>query len=46
MRVKAELEAERMLRTTIEADRDHWRHLAQKLAEPRPQKRWFWYGKK
>jgi len=42
VRVKAELEAEKTLRATIEADRDHWRELAQKLAETRPRKRWFW----
>jgi len=42
VRVKAELEAEKTLRATIEADRDHWRDLAQKLAEPRPRKWWFW----
>jgi len=42
VRVKAELEAEKTLRTTIEADRDHWRELAQKLAESRPRKWWFW----
>jgi len=42
VRVKAELEVERTLRATIEADRDHWRKLAQKLAEPRPRKWWFW----
>ena len=42
VRVKAELEAERALRATIETDRDHWRDLAHKLAEPRPRKWWFW----
>jgi len=42
VRVKAELEAEKTLRATIEADRDHWRELAQKLAELRPRKWWFW----
>ena len=42
MRMKAELEAEKTLRATIEADRDHWRELAQKLAETRPRKWWFW----
>lgn len=42
VRVTAELEAERKLRATIEADRDHWRKLAQKLAELRPRKWWFW----
>lgn len=42
VRVKAELEAEKTLRATIEADRDHWRELAQKLAESRPRKWWFW----
>jgi len=42
VRVKTELEAEKTLRATIEADRDHWRELAQKLAETRPRKRWFW----
>lgn len=42
VRVKAELEAERMLRATIETDRDHWRKIAQKLAEERSRKWWFW----
>lgn len=42
VRVKAELEAEKTLRATIEADRDHWRDLAQKLTEPRPRKWWLW----
>jgi len=42
VRVKAELEAERMLRATIEADRDHWRELAQKLIETRTRKWRFW----
>ncbi|MBS1020403.1 hypothetical protein JK205_15955 [Gluconobacter cerinus] len=42
VRVKAELEAEKTFRATIEADRDHWRDLAKKLAEPRPRKWWFW----
>lgn len=42
VRVKAELEAERTLRATIESDRDHWRELAQRLAESRPRKWWFW----
>jgi len=42
VRVKAELEVEKTLRATIEADRDHWRELAQKLAESRPRKWWFW----
>lgn len=42
VRLKAELEAEKTLRTTIEADRDHWRKLAQKLAESRARKWWFW----
>jgi len=42
VRVKAELEAEKALRTMAETDRDHWRDLAQKLAEPRPRKWWFW----
>jgi len=42
VRVKVELEAERTLRATIEADRDRWRELAQKLAESRPRKWWFW----
>mgnify|MGYP004716617195 CR=1 FL=1 len=42
IRVKAELEAEKMLRKTIETDRDHWRELAQKLVETRPRKWRFW----
>nr|WP_283091217.1 helix-turn-helix domain-containing protein [Gluconobacter kondonii] len=42
VRVKAELEAEKTLRATIEADRDQWRDLAQKLAIPQKRKRWFW----
>jgi len=42
-RMKTELEAEKTLRMTVETDRDHWRALAQKLAEPRP-RRW-WFGK-
>jgi len=42
VRVKAELEAEKTLRATIEADRDHWRDLAQKLASPRARRWWFW----
>lgn len=42
VRVKAELEAERTLRATIESDRDHWRELAQKLSESRPRKWRFW----
>lgn len=42
VRVKSELETERALRSTIEADRDHWRELAKKLAESRPRKWWFW----
>lgn len=42
IRVKAELEAEKTLRATIEADRDHWREIAQKLADVRPRKWWFW----
>lgn len=42
VRVKAELEAEKKLRATIEADRDHWRDLAQKLASPRARRWWFW----
>jgi len=42
VRMKAELEAEKTLRATVEADRDHWRELAQKLAESRPRKWWFW----
>lgn len=42
VRVKAELEAEKTLRATIEADRDHWRDLAQKLATSRTRKWWFW----
>lgn len=42
VRVKAELEAEKTLRETIEADRDHWRTIAQKLAETRSRKWWFW----
>jgi len=42
VRVKSALEAEKTLRASIEADRDHWRDLAQKLAEPRPRKWWFW----
>lgn len=41
-RVKAELEAEKTLRATIEIDRDHWRELAQALASSRPRKWWFW----
>jgi len=41
VRVTAELETERTLRAAIETDRDHWRDLAQKLAEPRPRKWWF-----
>lgn len=41
VRLKAELEAEKTLRATIEADRDHWREIAQKLAESRPRKWWF-----
>jgi len=41
-RVKAELEAEKTLRASIETDRDHWRELAQKLTEKRPRKWWFW----
>jgi len=42
VRLKAELEAEKTLRATVESDRDHWRDLAQKLAESRPRKWWFW----
>ena len=42
VRVKAELEAERARREAVESDRDHWREIAQKLAEPRPRKWWFW----
>ncbi|SAY46928.1 hypothetical protein KRIGEM_03493 [Komagataeibacter rhaeticus] len=42
VRVKAELAAEKTLRATIETDRDNWRELAQKLAESRPRKWWFW----
>lgn len=42
VRVKAELEAEKMLRAAIEADRDHWRDLAQNLATSRTRKWWFW----
>ncbi|KAA8420759.1 helix-turn-helix domain-containing protein [Acetobacter pomorum] len=42
VRVKAELEAEKMLRATVESDRDHWRKIAQKLAETRSRKWWFW----
>ncbi len=40
--VKAELEAEKILRATIESDRDHWRKIAQKLVETRARKWWFW----
>lgn len=40
VRMKAELEAERTLRATIEVDRDHWRNLAQKLTETSPRKWW------
>jgi len=40
--VKAELEAEKTLRAAIEADRDQWRSLAQKLVETRSRKWWFW----
>ena len=42
VRMQAELEAEKTFRATIEADRDHWRELAQKLAESRPRKWRFW----
>lgn len=42
VRVKAELEAERARREAVEADRDHWREIAQKLAEARPRKWFFW----
>lgn len=42
VRVKAELEGERARREAAESDRDHWREIAQKLAEPRPRKWWFW----
>lgn len=42
VRMRAELEAEKTLRAATEADRDHWRELAQKLAEPRRRKWWFW----
>lgn len=42
VRVKAELEAEKTLRSVIEADRDHWRNLARELAKPRLRKWWFW----
>lgn len=41
VRIKAELEAEKMLRKTIETDRDHWRDIAQKLTEKRSRKWWF-----
>ncbi|MGY8607749.1 helix-turn-helix domain-containing protein [Gluconobacter cerinus] len=40
VRVKAELEAERTLRATIEVDRDNWRNLAQKLTETSKRKWW------
>ncbi|WP_179193397.1 helix-turn-helix domain-containing protein [Acetobacter orientalis] len=42
VRVKAELEGERIRREAVESDRDHWREIAQKLAESRPRKWWFW----
>jgi len=42
VRVKAELEAEKTLRATIESDRDHWRKIAQNLAGTRSRKWWFW----
>jgi len=42
VRIKAELEAEKTLRATIEADRDQWRDLAQKLATYQKRKKWFW----
>ncbi|KAA8410196.1 PDZ domain-containing protein, partial [Acetobacter sp. DmW_125135] len=28
--------------TTVESDRDHWRKIAQNLAETRSRKWWFW----
>lgn len=42
VRIKAELEAEKALRTMAETDRDHWRDLAQKLSEARPRRWRFW----
>lgn len=42
MRMKAELEAEKALRATIETDRDHWREIARKLVE-KPGIRWPWH---
>jgi len=42
VRMKAELEAEKTLRATVEADRDQWRELAQNLVKARPRKWWFW----
>jgi len=42
VRVKAELEAEKALRATIETDRDHWREIARKLVE-KPGIRWPWH---
>lgn len=42
VRLKAELEAEKTLRATVESDRDHWRKLAQTLAASRPRKWLFW----
>lgn len=42
VQIRAELEAERMLRKAIETDRDHWRDIAQKLTETRSRKWWFW----
>lgn len=43
-RLRGEVKAERLLRDAAEADRDHWRAMAERLAE-RPRGWWPW-GKK
>lgn len=41
-RLKAEVETERRLREAAEADRDHWREMANKLAAPIRRRWWPW----
>lgn len=42
-RLKGEVDAERRLREAVEADRDRWQAMAEKLADQKPRRGlWFW----
>lgn len=43
-RLKGQVETERQLRLAAETDRDHWRDMAQKLAN-QPRRWWPWGGR-